>query len=138
MPSKYLQELMSDMPKENEIFVELSLGLINLIHEVLEKKGWTQKDLAKALGKRESEVSKWLTGSHNFTFRSISKLMAALDEKLLEIPKMKKVSNNKEVVFTTVALTPSKKYSRSGFSVRKRSQTTFSDLSSKAFDFQAS
>ena len=55
------------------------------IHEVLSKKGLTQKDLAKQLHKRESEIFKWLTGRHNFTIQTIAKIETALDCQLIKI-----------------------------------------------------
>ena len=64
---------------------ELSFGIAERIHEVLSKKGLTQKDLAKQLHKRESEISKWLTGRHNFTMQTIAKIETALDCQLIKI-----------------------------------------------------
>lgn len=49
------------------------------------RKGLTQKDLAKQLHKRESEISKWLTGRHNFTMQTIAKIETALDCQLIKI-----------------------------------------------------
>ena len=42
-----------------------------------------QKELSEKLGKKEAEISKWLSGSHNFTLRTISKLEAALSIKII-------------------------------------------------------
>ena len=49
----------------------------------------TQKDLADLLGKKESEISKWMTGTHNFTIRSIAKIESALDVSIFDIEKKK-------------------------------------------------
>lgn len=73
--------------------VKRSMAVASLITEVLERKGLTQKDLAVKLGKKESEISKWLRGAHNFTFRTIGKiedvlgvsLMYTADEAIQEI-----------------------------------------------------
>jgi transcriptional regulator with XRE-family HTH domain len=42
--------------------------------------------LAQKLGKTESEVSKWLSGTHNLTLKSIAKIEIALDANLLDVP----------------------------------------------------
>jgi transcriptional regulator with XRE-family HTH domain len=42
------------------------------IDDALKAKGWTQKQLADIMGKRPSEVTKWLSGNHNFTLETIS------------------------------------------------------------------
>ena len=47
--------------------------------------GLTQKDFAQKLHKRESEISKWLTGRHNFTMQTIAKIETALGCKLINI-----------------------------------------------------
>ncbi|TDO20303.1 helix-turn-helix domain-containing protein [Pedobacter duraquae] len=72
---------------ENRIFVSKNLALIEQLHHVMDELGWSQKRLSQELGKSESEISKWLTGLHNFTFKSISKLEAVLGRELLVTPK---------------------------------------------------
>jgi hypothetical protein len=56
------------------------------------KKNWaigqgvrTQHDLALKLGKRDSEVSKWLTGRHSFTTKTIAKIETAIGERLIRL-----------------------------------------------------
>ena len=53
--------------------------------EVLKAKNLTQKDFAQRLHKRESEISKWLTGRHNFTIQTIAKIETTLGCKLINI-----------------------------------------------------
>ncbi|WP_316813241.1 helix-turn-helix transcriptional regulator [Pedobacter heparinus] len=72
---------------EHRIFVKKNLALIEQIFHILEEKGWTQKKLATELGKSESEISKWLSGTHNFTFQTISKIEAVLGQEILATPK---------------------------------------------------
>ena len=55
------------------------------ISEILKAKGLTQKDFARLLNKRESEISKWLTGRHNFTTQTIARIETALGSKLISI-----------------------------------------------------
>lgn len=74
--------------------VDLSMDIAARIHEILVKKGKNQKDLAKSLGKHESEVCKWLSGTHNFTFQTIARIEVALGENIVEVSgKRNKVSN---------------------------------------------
>ncbi|HLO55528.1 MAG TPA: helix-turn-helix transcriptional regulator [Saprospiraceae bacterium] len=68
---------------ETERFVDLSMDIIDEIHNALEKKGWSQKDLATAVGKSPGEISKWVSGLHNLTLKSIVKLESALETNLL-------------------------------------------------------
>jgi len=65
--------------------VDLSFRIVNRIHEILTQKGYRQKDLAEFLGKKESEVSRWMRGTHNFTIETLSSIETALGEHILEI-----------------------------------------------------
>ena len=67
--------------------IDLSFFIVDRISEILQSKGMTQKDLADLLGKKESEISKWMTGTHNFTIRSIAKIESALDVSIFDIEK---------------------------------------------------
>lgn len=89
MRSKTVERLLKSMPKDVEIFVDLYAELVVCINQLLHEKGITRKELAEKLGKKPSEISKWLSGDHNFTLRSLSKLSAELGVPLLEVPKRK-------------------------------------------------
>ncbi len=73
----------SDFSKK---FVSKSYSLMKRIRKQMEEKAWEQKDLAKALDKSEPEISKWLSGFHNFTFKSLMKLEEALECDLILVP----------------------------------------------------
>lgn len=66
--------------------VNLSNDIVDQIQLYLKQKNWSQKDLANALGKSPSEISKWLQPGHNFTVRTIGKLSAALGKDLVVTP----------------------------------------------------
>lgn len=86
MRAKFLQEIIDETPRDVEIFMRWYADLTVRINRLLKEKGISQKELANALGKKPSEISKWLNGEHNFTLRSIAKLQAELDEELISIP----------------------------------------------------
>jgi len=76
----------TETPKDMEYFTDMSLAVSEQIVHYLKEKGWTQKQLAKKLGKTESEISKWLSGMHNFTFKSIAKIAAVFDKEIVTTP----------------------------------------------------
>lgn len=84
--SKLFDYALSQVSDEVKYFVDNSVEITNQIHSILERQGKTQRDLSNLLGKSESEVSKWLTGTHNFTLKSISKIEAVLNEKIITTP----------------------------------------------------
>ena len=59
-----------------DIFVQQYFDIVDRIHEILLKQGKEQKDLARLLGKSESEIRKWMTGTHNFTIHTLAKIQA--------------------------------------------------------------
>ena len=80
------RQALADIPAEQKVQFELSFAIADRIDAVLKAKGMSQKKFAEQLGKRESEISKWLTGRHNFTLQTIAKIETALNCKLIIIP----------------------------------------------------
>ena len=78
------------IPEEVSRRVDLFLDIVYRIDEILKRKGWTQADLAKAMGKKEPEISKWLSGGHNFTIATIAKIEAALGEDIISVKRYRK------------------------------------------------
>ena len=65
--------------------LDKNLAIANRIVEILHAQNKTQRELAKALNKSESEISKWLTGLHNFELRTIYKIEAALGAEIIMV-----------------------------------------------------
>lgn len=86
MPSKYFHEIDKNNPTYLEIFTDKSLDIVEYVYELLKSKGLSQKDLADIMGKNESEISKWLSGGHNITLLTISRIEDALNETILAVP----------------------------------------------------
>lgn len=93
MRSKTVDRLLKSTPKDVEIFVDLYADLMVRINQLLREKEISKKELAEKLDKKPSEISRWLSGEHNFTLRSLAKLSAELGEPLLEVPKKKAQSH---------------------------------------------
>lgn len=68
---------------EIEKFVSKNLAITENVRIALENKGWKASDLAVAMEKSSSEVSKWLSGMHNLTLKSIIKMEMALGTELI-------------------------------------------------------
>lgn len=64
-------------------YVDRSMEIVNRIYAIMEEINMSQKDLAKELKKTESEVSKWLSGVHNITLKSLAKLEIALGRSIM-------------------------------------------------------
>ena len=67
--NKILDEIRGHISPDVKKQLEISVCLANRVYDILEKKGMTQKDLAKLLGKTERNRSKplalWYAQSHH-------------------------------------------------------------------------
>jgi len=82
---KKLEKLLNKHP-ETEKFVTKSMDIADQISQFLVEKNWTQKEFARRMGKQESEISKWLSGQHNFTIKTITNIETVFGKNLIWIP----------------------------------------------------
>ena len=88
--SPIVQSALDDIPDDFKAAFDMNFAISERIHAILIQKGMTQKQLACILNKRESEVSKWLTGRHNFTVSTIARISKALGEDVILVAPAKK------------------------------------------------
>ena len=73
-----LHHMIDELPKEVKLQCDMSDAIATRIVTILKEKGMTQKDLSLALGRSQGEVSRWLSGTHNFTLATLAKISVAL------------------------------------------------------------
>lgn len=100
------EERRRSIPKEIDVYVTRSFDIVDRIHEILKMKNLSQKDLAFLLDKKESEVSKWMSGTHNFTLKTLIRI-----EDILGFPIIKVISKEKYKEKQPILLVVDKKYS---------------------------
>ncbi len=83
MASKIFEKVINEIPLEKESFIRLSVDVAKRVDELMQARGMNQTELAVAMGKSPSEISKWLSGMHNFTIKSIAKLEVILEAPIL-------------------------------------------------------
>ncbi|MDE5572603.1 MAG: helix-turn-helix transcriptional regulator [Muribaculaceae bacterium] len=52
---------------------------------LMQENGLTKKQLADAIGKRPSEVTRWLSGEHNFTLSTIAMLSSFFGKPIITV-----------------------------------------------------
>ncbi len=77
-----IDSILAQAPKENLHFIDRAMEITEQIFQILESKGYNQKNFAEILGKSEAEVSKWLSGYHNFTLRSLTLIESKLEKNI--------------------------------------------------------
>ncbi len=64
---------------------ELSFEISDRIYELMNERGLSKKQLADALGRRPSEITKWLSGQHNFTIATIVMLSTFFGQPIVTV-----------------------------------------------------
>ena len=104
----FLDLILSDISEDEVRRTASKMAIAAKLAKTLEKRNMSQKEFSRILGKRPSEISKWLSGKHNFTTDTLSDIEHALDIHLLD--------NREEVAFEstinhriTIEVKPSRK-----------------------------
>lgn len=68
---------------EIDRFIERNLEITQRVCVILKQRGIKKNEFAKMLGKKPSEITKWLSGLHNLTLKSITKMEVVLGVSLM-------------------------------------------------------
>lgn len=88
--SEFLGELLSKISPQEQEKTEKRMMLAAKIDKARIKKGWSKKELAERMGKRPSEITKWLSGTHNFTTETLFDLEYHLESKFIHVGEKQK------------------------------------------------
>ena len=83
--SKIIDEILSEISPDEYLLTEKKMLLAARIDDAIKARGWQKQDLAKALHKRPSEISKWLSGTHNFTTETLWEIEKILGIDLISL-----------------------------------------------------
>jgi antitoxin component HigA of HigAB toxin-antitoxin module len=70
---------------EVDKFAEKNLAIVSKINTILKERNINKTVFAQMLDKKPSEVTKWLSGTHNITLKSIIKMETALQVDLIHV-----------------------------------------------------
>lgn len=80
-----LRELLRDISPEERAEARLSFQISNRLDKLMQEKGLSKKQLADAIGKRPSEITRWLSGEHNFTISTLSMLSSFFGQPIITV-----------------------------------------------------
>ncbi len=80
-----LRELLSDISTEERAEARLSFQISNRLDFLMKEKGLSKKQLADAIGKRPSEITRWLSGEHNFTISTLAMLSSFFGQPIITV-----------------------------------------------------
>ncbi|MDD6943280.1 MAG: helix-turn-helix transcriptional regulator [Muribaculaceae bacterium] len=80
-----LQEIFNEIPVEKREETRLSFAISNRLAALMQERGLNKKQLAEALGKRPNEITRWLSGEHNFTISTLSMLSTFFGKSIINV-----------------------------------------------------
>ncbi len=83
--SRTLKEILGPIPNAVQMKIDYSIQISDRIESLMQERGLSKKQFADALGKRPSEVTKWLSGQHNFTLATLSMLSAFFGQSIITV-----------------------------------------------------
>ena len=85
MASLIFEKAIGRISNEKLSEIRLSVEIVERIDSLMQKQHINQKQLAQQLGKNPSEINKWLSGTHNFTLKTITRLENLFGEPILNV-----------------------------------------------------
>ena len=80
-----LQEIFNEIPQEKREEARLSFAISNRLNALMREKGLTKKQFAEAIGKRPNEITRWLSGEHNFTIATLAMLSTFFEQPIITV-----------------------------------------------------
>lgn len=82
---EWFKSILDTVPPEIKAETKLEFDVSDRIYYLMQEKGLSKKQLADALGKRPCEVTKWLSGQHNFTLSTIGMLSSFFGKPIITV-----------------------------------------------------
>ncbi|NUN08047.1 MAG: hypothetical protein HUU54_02615 [Ignavibacteriaceae bacterium] len=80
----WFKKILDSVSPEIKNYNRLSMGIAAVLNEIIRAQfDSKQKYFASLFDKKESEISKWLTGRHNFTLKTIAQIEAKTNTQIL-------------------------------------------------------
>ena len=79
------RSMVASVPAEIKAEIDLSFKISNRIAELMNNRHLSRKQFADALGRRPCEVTKWLSGEHNFTIATLAMLSTFFGQPIISV-----------------------------------------------------
>ena len=104
--SELLDSMLDKISPELQKNIDRKMMLAAKIYDAMKAKGWNQKTFSEEMGKQQSEISRWLSGTHTFTSDTLWTIGDKLGIELLPVDEKQKVVEVKYVPIVIKAVTP--------------------------------
>lgn len=79
------REMVNQVSAEIKEEIALSFAISNIIDALMQERGLSKKQFADQIGKRPSEITRWLSGQHNFTVSTLAMLSAFFGKSIISV-----------------------------------------------------
>lgn len=79
------KEMVSHVSPQIKEEIDLSFAISNKIDSLMRERGISKKQFADQLGKRPSEITRWLSGQHNFTVSTLAMLSSFFGKSIISV-----------------------------------------------------
>jgi ribosome-binding protein aMBF1 (putative translation factor) len=78
-----LDNLLAEITPEEQARTDRKMHIASIIADALTAKGMAKQQFAQKVGRKPSEITKWLSGTHNFTLDTLTDIEQVLNIKLI-------------------------------------------------------
>ncbi len=92
-----INNMIDQTPLLTKMKVSVRMRIAARIMDLLGESGLTKSEFASKIGKQPSEITKWLSGTHNFTIETLCEIAIALDVEPYNLLNFKSTKGNPNV-----------------------------------------
>lgn len=79
------KQIVESIPDHIHKEVDMEIAVSNRIYELMTQRGLSKADFARSIGKRPCEITKWLSGQHNFTLSTLAMLSSFFGQPIITV-----------------------------------------------------
>jgi len=110
--SSAISGLLTEISPVEKLQITTRMSLAARLDDLIIARGWGKSEFAEKVNKHPSEITKWLSGTQNFTIDILSEIALALNLPVGELfaPKQIQVINKAHILITVKQVEPTIKY----------------------------
>ena len=97
--SSEIRELLQETTPQEKLQISTKMAIAARLEDLLEAKGWNKGQFAEQVGKNPSEITKWLSGTHNFTIDTLAEIAVVMNMSVSELFAPKRVQTVNKTTF---------------------------------------
>lgn len=98
--SPVINKLLTEISPVEKLQITTKMSLAARLDDLISERGWGKSEFAEKVNKNPSEITKWLSGTQNFTIDILSEIALALNLPIVELfaPKQIQIISKTNIV----------------------------------------